>query len=109
MAEYLKRKIVSDWVSASGSIAAGDNDSGFSVSLDTEGRKLVHWHVVLGGAGEAVLQVSSDGSTWYDTPNAVSLSAAGEWDDWDFVGFRYVRVRVPTTGIDVTILLSAKM
>jgi len=98
----------SDVVTASGSIASGDNTAGFTVSLDTEGKKLVHWHVVLGGAGDAKVQVSDDNSTWYDTANSTSLSGAGEWDDWDFIGFRYVRVNVPTTGIDVTIKISAK-
>ena len=93
---------------ASTTVAAADNTSGVELSLDTEGRKLIHWHVELGGAGDAKIQVSSDGSTWYDTPNSTSLSAAGYWDDWDFIGFRYVKVVVPTTGIDVTILISAK-
>jgi len=95
-------------VSASTTVAAADNTDGVELTLDTGHRKLVHWHVELGDAGEAKVQVSDDGTNWYDTPNSTSLSAAGTWDDWDFIGFRYVKVVVPTTGIDVTILISAK-
>jgi len=105
----VSQNVFSDVKSASISVAAADNTAGVELTLDTEGRKLVHWHVELGGAGEAKVQISNDGSTWYDTANSTSLSSAGYWDDWDFIGFRYVKVVVPTTGIDVTILISAKV
>jgi len=101
-------EIVPTGATASGSITASENTAGFAVDLDTSGRKLVHWHVELGGAGQAIVQVSDDGSTWLNTYNSITLSAAGSWDDWDFIGFRYVRVYVPTTGIDVSIRISAK-
>ena len=87
--------------SKEGSITASENTSGYELSLDTQGKMLVHWHVELGGAGDIKVQVSKDNTNWYDTTNSTSLSAAGSWDDWDFIGFRYVKVVVPTTGIDV--------
>ena len=93
---------------ASTSVTASENTAGVELELDTEHRTLVHWHVELGGAGEAKIQASMDGTTWFDTANSTSLSSAGTWDDWDFIGFRYVKVVVPTTGIDVTIYISAK-
>jgi len=95
-------------ITASSSVTAEDNTSGLAVAMDTGGRKLVHWHVELGGAGQAIVQVSDDGSTWLNTANSITLSSAGSWDDWDFIGFKYVRVYVPTTGISVSIRLSAK-
>jgi len=106
--DVLTLPTIFDVVSASTSVASGDNTAGVELTLDTGGRKLVHWHVKLGDAGEAKVQVSADGTNWYDTANSTSLSSAGDWDDWDFIGFRYVKVVVPTTGIDVTILISAK-
>ena len=95
-------------VSASIEVDAASNTSGVSLTLDMEHRTLLHWHVELGDAGEAKLQVSHDNSTWFDTTNSTSLSSAGSWNDWDFIGFRYVKMVVPTTGISVKIYLSAK-
>ena len=95
-------------LSTSGSIDAASNTSGYELSLDTQGKMLVHWHVELGGAGDIKVQVSNDNTNWYDTANSTSLSSSGYWDDWDFIGFRYVKVVVPTSNIDVKILISAK-
>ena len=81
----------------------------FTLTIDTENKKLVHWHVEFSGACDCKIQVSQDNTSWYDTPNSYSASGAGIWDDWDFIGFRYVRIVVTAaTAIDVTALISAK-
>ena len=90
---------------AEGSIDAASNTSGLSVTLDTENRILVHWYVELSGSGDIKLYVSKDNTGWKEI---MSKSGVTKWTDWDFIGFRYVKIEVPTTGIDVSILISAK-
>ncbi len=91
---------------------ASDSKTGvtsFELVIDTENKQLVHWHVELSGAGDCKIQVSQDNTNWYDTLNTKSLTAAGFWDDWDFIGFRYVKLVVTAgTAINVTALISAK-
>ena len=73
--------------------------------MDTENRILVHWYVELSGSGDIKLYVSKDNTNWKEI---MSKSGVTKWTDWDFIGFRYVKIEVPTTGIDVSILVSAK-
>lgn len=88
-------------VSASGSIAATDNTTGFSVTLDKGGRPFVNVYYRLGGAGEVYLKVSRDGATWR-TLKTYTLPAAGEGlDTVPGVSYPYVRLETPTTGVDV--------
>ncbi len=91
---------------------ASDSKTGvtsFELTLDTENKQLVHWHVEFSGACDCKIQVSLDNTNWYDTANTHSATGTGIWDDWDFIGFRYVKL-VVTAGaaIDVTALISAK-
>ena len=93
-------------VSAKGSIASADNTDGFEITLDKGGRRLVDVYYKLGGAGDLIIEVSNDGSTWrpyYST----NFSASAE-DIYSFeTSFRYVRVKTPTTGIDVEFEITA--
>ena len=99
----------SEVVTASGSVDAASNPGNVRLAFDIKGRKLVHWHVITDGAADLVVEVSPDGTTWYETPNRTSLSEAGEWDDWDFIGFRYVAVKCITANVGVTAIISAKL
>lgn len=93
-------------VSARDFIASANNTAGLTVTLDKGGRRLVDVYYKLGGASDLIIEVSSDGSTWrpyYST----SFSASAE-DIYSFeTSFRYVRVRTPTTGIDVEFEITA--
>jgi len=99
----------SEVITASGSVAAGDNTGNVRLTFDIGGRKLVHWHVTTDGAADLVIEVSPDGTTWYETANSTSLTAAGEWDDWDFIGFEHVAVKCITAGVGVSAIISAKL
>ena len=88
-------------VYASGSISSSDNTAGFSITLNKGHRRLVDIYYKLGGAGDLIIEVSVDGSTWR-TYHSESFSAATE-NIYSFeTAYPYVRVRTPTTGIDVT-------
>ena len=99
----------SNVITANGSIDAASNPGNVRLVFQIGGRKLVHWHVVTDGAADLVIEVSPDGSTWYETANSTSLSGAGEWDDWDFIGYEYVAVKCITAGVGVTAWISAKL
>ena len=99
----------SEVITASGSVSASENTGNVRLTFHIGGRKLVQWHVTTDGAADLVVEVSPDGSTWYETPNSISLSSAGEWDDWDFVGFEYVAIKCITSGVGVSAVISAKL
>ena len=87
-------------VYASGSISASDNTAGFSVTLNKGHRRYVDVYFKLGGAGDLIIEVSVDGSNWR-VYHSESFSAATE-NIYSFeTAYPYVRVRTPTTGIDV--------
>jgi len=88
-------------VSSYGSISATANTAGFSVTLAKGGRPNVNVYYRLGGAGDVSIEVSWDGVTWR-VLKTVSLAAAGSGlEVITGVAYPYIRVRTPTTGIDV--------
>jgi hypothetical protein len=91
-----------DAISASGSVAAANNTTGLSVSINNDFRDLIHFKATLGGAGDIYVETSFDGLNWF-TMWSKSLTAAGTLCDWELCGASYFRIRVPTTGIDVAI------
>jgi len=93
-------------VSTYGSIASGDNTAGFSVSLEVAHRAHVEVWVKLGGAGDIKVYGSRNGSDWR-LVDSDSLSAAGEWHKGYLNAYKYIKVEVPTTGIDVEIEITA--
>jgi len=95
-----------DRVATSGSIAAADNTAGLTISLNNDWRTLVQFAVIVGGAAEIHMQASPDNTNWF-TLWTKSLTAAGNYCDWDFVGFPYFRINVPTAGIDIDIWIQA--
>jgi len=99
----------SEVITANGSVDAGSNPGNVRLTFHIGGRKLVHWHVTTDGAADLVIEVSPDGTTWYETANSTSLSAAGSWDDWDFIGYEYVAVKCITANVGVTAYISAKL
>lgn len=88
-------------VSAHGSITAADNTAGFEVVLEKGGRPNVNVFYSLGGTGELFIEVSRDGATWR-TLKTISLAVAGSGVEvLSGIAYPYMRVRTPTTGVDV--------
>ena len=84
-----------------GSISASENSYGFEVSLNKGGRPNVTIYYKLGDAGDIYVEISLDGSTWR-VLDKISLSSAGEGTRvYQAVAYPYIRVRTPTTYIDV--------
>jgi len=94
-------------VSASDSVAAADNTAGLTVTLDKGGRPFVDVYYNVGGAADIYIEVSKDGSTWRPLDSVSPTSAEEKLLQYPWVGHRYVRVRVPTTGIDVELEITA--
>jgi hypothetical protein len=91
----------------SGSIAAADNTTGFSLTLYKGGRPNVNVYYSLGGAGNVYLKVSRDGVTWR-TIKTYTLSAEGEgWDAPPPIAYPYVKLETDATGIDVEFEITA--
>lgn len=107
--EFLATKIINEVLVAKNSVTAAANTAGLTVTLDTQNRKLVDWIVSVSGAASIYVEVSDDNVNWYSSGLTYNTTAATTIRDWDFIGFRYVRVRVPTTAIDITIIISAKL
>jgi len=88
-------------VYARDSISAGENAYGFEVSLKKDGRPNVTIYYKLGGAGDIYVEISLDGSTWR-VLDKISLTSADEGTRvYQAVTYPYIRLRTPTTGIDV--------
>jgi len=83
------------------SISAGENAYGFEVSLYKGGRPNVTIYYKLGGAGDIYVEISLDGTTWR-VLDKISLTSADEGTRvYQAVTYPYIRLRTPTTGIDV--------
>lgn len=93
-------------VSASDTIAAASNTSGLEVALDTGGRPYVEVFVSTSDAATIEIYASTDGATWR-LIETVTLSSAGTYHDGWFNAYRWVKVKVPTTNIDITIEITA--
>lgn len=98
---------VSAPASNSDSVAAGSNSAGLTVQLDTGYRTVVEVRYSCGAAADFFVEGSDDGSTWYEGD---SFSESGAATD-KVVGYlsarRYIRMRSPTTGIDLSFELVA--
>jgi hypothetical protein len=98
---------VSAPASASDSVAAASNTAGLTVQLDTDYRTVVEIRYSCGGAADFYVEGSDDGTTWYEGD---SFSESGAVTD-KIVGYlsarRYIRMRSPTTGIDLSFELVA--
>jgi len=98
---------VSAPASASDSVAAGSNTSGLTVQLDTGYRTVIEIRYSCSGVADFYVEGSDDGSTWYEGD---SFSESGAATD-KVVGYlsarRYIRMRSPTTGIDLSFELVA--
>jgi hypothetical protein len=88
-------------VSVRGFIAATENTSGFEVVLEKSGRPIVNIYFRLGGAGELYVEVSTDGAKWRKLFYEDFGPGAEDILTFDKIAYPYVRVRTPTTGIDV--------
>jgi hypothetical protein len=92
-------------VSARGSVAAAENTRGFEVVLEKGWRPIVNIYFRLGGAGELYIEVSADGAKWrtlhYEYFDPEEEGRADSIVTLDKVAYPYIRVRTPTTGIDV--------
>ena len=98
---------VSAPASASDSVAAGGNSAGLTVELDTGYRSVVEMRYSCGAGADLYIEGSDDGSTWYEGDNFSESGAATD----KIVGYlsarRYIRMRSPTTGIDLSFELVA--
>jgi len=94
-------------VSAVDSIAVADNTAGLTVTLDKGGRPFVDVYYNVGSAADIYIEVSTDGTTWRALDSVSPTAAKEETLQYPWVGHRYIRARVPTTGIDITLEISA--
>ncbi|MEM3905616.1 MAG: hypothetical protein QXZ17_01915 [Nitrososphaerota archaeon] len=92
-------------VSSSGSVQQGQA-TGLVVSLDTGGRPYVEVYYSVSGPAVLYVECSTDGTYWYTT-DVISTTSASSETIMYINAFRYVRVRCPTTGISITIVISA--
>lgn len=92
-------------VSSSGSVLQGQT-TGLVVSLDTGGRFNVEVYYSVSGPAVLYVEGSTNGIYWYTT-DMISTTGASSGTIMYLNAFRYVRVRCPTTGISITIVISA--
>ena len=96
-----KLDTVSAQARALDSVTAAGNTAGLTVQLDTGYRTVVEIRYSCGGAADFFVEGSDDGITWYVGD---SFSEVGAVTD-NIVGYlsarRYIRMRSPTTGIDL--------
>lgn len=91
-------------------VSAANNTAGVEATLDTGNRTLLEVFVWASTVPYDIeFYFSYDGVDWLPAPE---LNVTGQTNNWYHAGFlnatRYVRVRVPTTGIDVKIVIMAK-
>ena len=94
-------------VNAKASISGSDNIEGLELVLDTGGRPNINIYYSLGGAGEIYIEISIDGSTWRTLDYITLASADSAVEIYTGIAYRYIRVRVPTTGISIEIEIAA--
>jgi hypothetical protein len=83
------------------SISAASNTSGISLVSVYSHPRVSYW-VRCSGACDINVYVSRDGTSWR-LVKSTSLASAGEYLDYFETAYRYVKVEVPTTNIDVEI------
>jgi len=87
-------------------VSASENTAGLEAVLQAGYRRVVEVYVRCGGACDIEVYGSIDGSEWR-LVEKTSLGGAGEWHAGYMNGFPWVKVRVPTKGIDVVIEITA--
>ncbi len=94
-------------VTARGSVSASENAYGYELSLYTGGRPNINVFYSVGGAATIYVEVSIDGEVWR-VLDTITLSAAGSGiKTYTGIAYPYVRVRTPSTGIDVEFEIAA--
>jgi len=83
------------------SLTAANNTAGLSLINATALPRVSYW-VRCSGACNINVYVSRDNASWR-LVKSTSLSAAGEFIDYFETAYKYVKVEVPTTGIDIEI------
>jgi len=91
----------------SDSVDSGSNTSGLIVELDKGGRPYVDVYYNVGGAATIYIEVSADGTTWRLLDTITTSTGSEGVEQFPWVGHRYVRARCPTTGIDITLEITA--
>lgn len=86
------------------SVDAADNSAGLSLVTDTEGRNLFEGFVTVSSTATVNVYGSNDNSTFRQTH---TYSVASTKHLYYFNAFRYVKIEVTTTGIDVAIEATA--
>jgi len=94
-------------VHASAKVVATENTAGLQVTIESGGRPYVNLYYKLGGAGDIYLEGSNDGQTWRPIDSIHLTTAEENTKMYQGIAFRFVRARVPTTGIDVELELVA--
>jgi len=98
---------IQEVLTASGNVAAAANTAGLTVSLDCKRHPHVDIYYKLGAAGSIIIEVSADGTTWRPYYSETFAAAAEDIYKME-TGYRYVRIKSTTTGIDITFEISAK-
>lgn len=88
------------------SITATDNKSGFALGLFTRKPRISFW-TRCGGACNVNVYVSRNNADWR-LVKTYTLPSAGSITDYFETAYPYVKIEVPTTGIDVEIEACAK-
>ena len=92
-------------VSTSISVSASENTSGVELSLIVDGRPNVNIAYSVNGTATLIIEVSNDGVNWFPRySGTVSGSGVVTFGD---NAFKWIRVSVPDTGIDVYLEISA--
>ncbi|MHA1642260.1 MAG: hypothetical protein ACTSVX_05965 [Promethearchaeota archaeon] len=87
------------------SVKAANNNSGLSVTLDTEGRNILEGYVTVSNTATIKVYGSIDNENWRLTD---TTSTNNTKHLYYFNAFRFVKIEVPTTGIDITIEITAQ-
>jgi len=88
------------------SITASSNTGGLTCDLQVDHRSVLEVWVSCGGACSIEVYGGIDSSN-YRKLDVQSLTASGEWSKGYLNAFPYIRVKVPTTSINVTIEITA--
>jgi len=92
---------------ASGYVSAADNTAGLAVSLEIMSLKSLGYYVYAGAAASIYLEVSINGTDWR-LHTDLSLAASGDRRGQLDMPWQYVRLRSPTTAVELLFELTAK-
>jgi len=107
--ETAETKLTNAFEPITGSITvnAYQNTYGVELAINKGGRPFVNVYYKLGGKGTIYIEVSIDGSKWR-VIDSITLDSAGEdFRIYQGIAYPWIRVRTPTTGIDVEFEITA--